>query len=373
MKRVLSKIIILIPILLIIYITLKISFYEFPIYSIQPSQNRRPDGTFHYKGAIHLHTNFSHDGEGSVSELLLAASKADLDYVIVTDHNNLGTKEYEGYKQGVLLITGMEVSTPYGHFLALDIDEELKEAEKSDYFFKRIKQKGGFSIIAHPGSASNPWTDKKNLDYDGIELINLKSYFENSFKPPFIKGLISTIFIPLNFRWSMLNLLTYPQKEIEFLLDGLATHPVFITCGSDAHGKPSYKKVIDFCLTHIITNTPLTNEYNTDRKIILSAIKNGSLYIANDFIANADSFYAYMDINYKDNTRNLKIGVRDFPKKDNLKINVYSMDKKIFSQKGNTAIVKGLPTEHLRIEIMIDIPSIFFGSSEVLWIIALIP
>ncbi|MCX7958924.1 MAG: CehA/McbA family metallohydrolase, partial [Deltaproteobacteria bacterium] len=342
------------------------------VYTIQPYPNKRPDGTYHYKGAIHLHTNYSHDGIGTIPELLLAASKAELNFVIVTDHNNMNAKEYEGYKQGVLLIAGMEVSTPYGHFLALDIGEDLKETERTDYFFKRIKSKGGFSVIAHPTSPSNPWTDKKNLEYDGIELITLKTYLENAFRPPFVRGIFSTIFTPVNFRWSMLNLMTYPKREIDFLSDALATHPVFITCGSDAHGKPPYDKVIDFCLTHIITDTPLTNEYTTDKKIILSAIRNGSLYIASDFIANADGFYAYMDINPKDNTRTLKVGIREFPEKNRLKINVFAMDKKVYSERGNSAVIKGLPTKHLRVEVMIDIPSVLFGSSEILWITALI-
>ncbi|MCX7943424.1 MAG: CehA/McbA family metallohydrolase [Deltaproteobacteria bacterium] len=372
MKNVVAKIVIVSPIIFIIYVSFRIAFFNFPVYDVKPQASKRPDGTYHYKGAIHLHTNYSHDGIGTVSEILLAASKADLNFVIITDHNNLSIKSYEGYKQGVLLIAGMEVSTPYGHFLAIDIDEPLKESERSDYFFKRVKSKGGFSIVAHPTRHSNPWTDKKNLDFEGIELINLKSYFEDSFKPPFLRGIISTLYSPINFRWSMLNILTYPRKEIEFLNDALATHPVFITCGSDAHGKPPYDKVIDFCINHIITDTPLTNDPITDKKIILSAIKNGSLYIANDFIASADGFYAYMDVNPTDNTRTLKIGVRDFPNKDALKINVYSNKKRIFSQKSNSAVVKGLPITPIRVEVTIEIPSVILGKKEILWITALI-
>lgn len=372
MKKIITKLLIILPVILIIYFVLRIAFYSFPVYNVQPPPNKRSDGTYHYKGAIHLHTNYSHDGTGVVPELLLAASKSDLNFVIVTDHNNLNAKQYEGYNQGVLLIAGTEISTPYGHFLALDIDETLKETEKSDYFFKRIKSKGGFSIIAHPTSPTNPWTDRKNLDYDGIELINLKTYLENSFKPPFLRGAISTLFMPINFKWSMMNLMTYPEKEIKFVSEALITHPAFITCGSDAHGKPSYDKVIDFCINHIITDTPLTNNYEIDKKIILSAIKNGSLYIASDFIANADNFYIYMDPEPKNNSRTLKVGVKDFPKNDILKINVYSMDKRVYSAKGNSATIKGLPNEHLRVEVMIDVPSVLFGHTELLWIIAIV-
>lgn len=372
MRNFITKIIIALPIILVVYVSLRIALFSFPVYNIQPTTNKRPDGTYHYKGAIHIHTNFSHDGVGTISELMLAASKAELNFVIVTDHNNLSAKEYEGYKQGVLLIAGTEVSTPFGHFLALNINEVPRESERSDYFFKRIRQKGGFSIIAHPTSPSNPWIDKKNLDYEGIELITLKTYLENSFRPPFLSGIISTIFIPVNFKWSMLNLITYPQKEFDLLSDALETHPVFITCGIDVHGKPSYDKVIDFCLTHIITNTPLTNDYRVDKDIILSSIRSGLTYIANDFIASADSFYAYMDINPQNNTRDLKVGVKDFPGEDQLRINLSSKNKMLFTQKGNAAVIKNLPNTPLRIEVMINIPSVFIGSYEVLWITALI-
>jgi len=372
MKGIVTKLLIFLPIILIVYCSLRIVLYELPVYKPQPVPNRRADGTYHYKGAIHLHTNFSHDGVGTVPQLLLAASKFEMNFVITTDHNNINAREYEGYNQGVLLIAASETSTPHGHFLALDIDEPLKESEKSDYYFKRIKQKGGFSVIAHPSSPTNPWTDKKNLDFDGIELINLKTYLENSFRPPFLRGIISTMYMPINLRWSMMNLLTYPDKEVEFLFDALATHPVIITCGSDAHGKPSYDKVIDFCLNHIITDTPLTNSVDVDKKIILSAIRNGSLYIANDFIANADSFYIYMNQNPATNTRNIKIEVKDFPENNLLKIRAYSMNKLVSEQRGNSMTLKLPSLEHTLIQVFIQVPSVLFGTTEVLWITALV-
>ncbi|MGB9599129.1 MAG: PHP domain-containing protein [Myxococcota bacterium] len=372
MKGIIAKFLIALPVIFIVYTTLRIALYDFPVYDIKQPPNRRADGTYHYKGAIHLHTNYSNDATGTIPEILLAASKSELNFVIVTDHNNLNARKHEGYNQGVLLIAGMEVSTSYGHFLAFGIDEPLKESEKNDYFFKYVKSRGGFSIIAHPTSPSNPWTDKKNLDFDGVELINLKTYLENSFRPPFLRGIISTIFSTLNFRWSMLNLMTYPKNEMKFLSEALTTHPVAITCGSDAHGKPSYDRVIDFCINHIITDTPLTNNYDIDKKIILSAIRNGSLYIASDFIANADNFYIYIDPDPQDNTRTLKVGIKNFPQQDLLKINVYAMDKKVYSRRGNSATIKGMPNEHLRVEVMIDVPSILFGSTEILWITAIV-
>jgi hypothetical protein len=372
MKRIITKIVIALPVLLFVYSTMRIIFYDFPVYTPRPASTKRSDGTYHYKGAIHIHTNFSHDGTGTIPQLLLAASKAELNFVITTDHNNLDAKEYEGYKQGILLIAATEVSTPAGHFLAFDIDEPLRESEKSDYYFKRVREKGGFSIIAHPTSPTNPWTDKKNLDFEGIELINMKTYLENSFRPPFLRGLISTMYTPLNFKWGMMNLLTYPEKEVELLFDTLAIHPVTIICGIDAHGRPSYDRVIDSCINHIITDTPLKNSPESDRKIIISAIRNGSAYLAYDFIASADNFYIYAGQSSTSSLRTIKAEVKDFEKRDMLRFRVYSKKRMISEQKGESITLKIPSFESVLVQVFIEVPSIFFGNTELLWITALV-
>lgn len=372
MKRLLSKVILLLPVILIIYSSLRISFYELPVYRTLSPPSRRSDGTYHYKGVIHIHTPYAQEGAQDIPKLLLAASKADLNFVIVTNYNNIEVKRHEGYRQGVMLIAGIEITNNYGHFLALDTDETLTETEKSDYFFKRVREKGGFSIISHPVSPVSPWTDRKNLDYEGIELISLRTYRENRFRPPFLRGIISTIFSPFNFRWTLLNDLTYPVKEIEFLSDALSTHPVFITCGIGKIKKTNYKQITDFCLNHIITDTPLTNNYNIDRKIILSAIRNGSLYIANDFIAPADNFFIYLTNSPSGRDRTLRIGIKDFPHKDAIRFKIYSNNRQIATSIGDSMSITHLPYGALRVEVYLKVPSVLFGSSEVLWINALV-
>ena len=41
-----------------------------------------------YAGAIHVHTRHS-DGSGTVPEVISAAQKAEIDFLIITDHNNM--------------------------------------------------------------------------------------------------------------------------------------------------------------------------------------------------------------------------------------------------------------------------------------------
>ena len=78
------------------------------------------DGYTRVAGVVHVHTTLS-DGGGTVDDVVAAAKAAGLGFVAVTDHNNVDAKPYEGYRDGVLLIAGAELSTTAGHVLGLGI------------------------------------------------------------------------------------------------------------------------------------------------------------------------------------------------------------------------------------------------------------
>ena len=64
-----------------------------------------------YVGAIHIHSCYS-DGSGTLREITAAARKADLDFVVLTDHDTLRPREdgWQGWRDDVLLVTGIEVT-----------------------------------------------------------------------------------------------------------------------------------------------------------------------------------------------------------------------------------------------------------------------
>ena len=74
-------------------------------------------------GVVHVHTTLS-DGGGTPEEVIAAARAAGLEFVAITDHNNLDAKPLEGYRDGVLVLVGSELSTPAGHVLGLGLDRD---------------------------------------------------------------------------------------------------------------------------------------------------------------------------------------------------------------------------------------------------------
>lgn len=104
----------------------------------------------HYSpGALHMHTTYS-DGSGSVEDLVRAARSAGLEWIILTDHDTLGGKHYEGWHDGVLLIVDHEITPDRNHFLALNVDEVIDNTLAPQDFVDEVYARGGFGIIAHP-------------------------------------------------------------------------------------------------------------------------------------------------------------------------------------------------------------------------------
>ncbi|HEY3315245.1 MAG TPA: hypothetical protein VGL40_08245 [Bacillota bacterium] len=103
-----------------------------------------------YTGAIHVHSTYS-DGRGTVPGIITAAAAAGLDFVVLTDHDSLAGKRYEGWHGGVLLLVGQEVSPEKEHYLAFGLDEVVPAVlGGSDRYVAAVASKGGFGFIAHP-------------------------------------------------------------------------------------------------------------------------------------------------------------------------------------------------------------------------------
>ncbi|NWG21768.1 MAG: CehA/McbA family metallohydrolase [Chloroflexi bacterium] len=102
-----------------------------------------------YPGALHMHTHFS-DGSGSVEDLAIAARDAGLRWIIITDHDDLRAKAWEGWLHDVLVIAGYEITPPRNHFLVLGIDRLVDHHLPPQAFIDEVYAAGGSGIIAHP-------------------------------------------------------------------------------------------------------------------------------------------------------------------------------------------------------------------------------
>jgi hypothetical protein len=258
------------------------------------------------RGAIHIHTRRS-DGTGTVDDVAKAAARAGVNFVILTDHGD-GTREPEApvYRDGVLCIDAVEVSTAGGHVVALDLPRAAYSlGGESRDVVEDIRRMGGMAIAAHPVSARPQlrWTDW-SVALDGVEWINADSEWRDE---------------PL--RAIARTLLTYPFRRPETLAtlldrseeslhrwDGLTEQrPVVALAAADAHARipltsvgdpydnrlslpiPGYEQIFR-AFSIALPGVALSGEPNTDARMVLDAIRRGLVFSSIDALAGPVAF-----------------------------------------------------------------------------------
>ena len=272
---------------------------------------------YEYKGTIHLHSRYS-DGSGTVPEIIRKAANAGLDFVVLTDHDSLSALygRYEGWHDGVLLLVGQEISPRTHHYLAFDLNREIRGKYRTDYqnIIDDVTASGGFGFIAHPYGGKQPplfrsrtqaWTDWNVTGYTGIEIWSYMIDWVDS-----------------------LNILTfmyyylYPEKAIsgprpEALRkwDEVSQDRRVVGLGStDAHAKPlpifrfikflPYEYLFQTIRTHVLLNEPLsTHSFPAGKQLIYDAIKAGHCFIAYDLLADSMGFTFMAEAKESNRTR----------------------------------------------------------------------
>ena len=111
------------------------------------------------KADLHIHTAHS-DGLATVPELLAhVATKTDLRFVAITDHDNfVGAKQAArlGQQFGIRVVLGEEVSTADGHLLALFTHKYLPPGRPIAKMLAAIHAQGELAIVPHPCDHSFP-------------------------------------------------------------------------------------------------------------------------------------------------------------------------------------------------------------------------
>jgi len=152
----------------------------------------RPSEGRWYRGELHAHTTHS-DGTLSPRELLEVAAQAGLDFIAITDHNTItaldaASREPTGAGAGAglpMVIPGLELTTFYGHAVALGIREyvswhEAKLDDGMNRLASIVHEMGGLFAIAHPFSPGYPvcagcqW-EYENTDMSVVDLMEVWS------------------------------------------------------------------------------------------------------------------------------------------------------------------------------------------------------
>ena len=100
---------------------------------------------------LHVHTNYSKDGESSVEEILRRAEEEGLDVIAITDHDSVdGAKKALSIPSAVLVIPGIEVSTKQGHLLVLGVTEIIPSGLDVVETMSIARRMGALLILPHP-------------------------------------------------------------------------------------------------------------------------------------------------------------------------------------------------------------------------------
>jgi len=266
----------------------------------RPVVGRAPeDGYVRIPGVVHVHTTFS-DGGGTPDEVIRAARETGARFVVITDHNNADARAFEGYRDGVLVIVGSELSTTAGHILGLGIaDHAYRFSGDALDGLDDIRNLGGFAVAAHPLS---PRDDLRFTGWDlpgpwAVELLNGDSEWRTAGP----RMLLTLALYGLNHRYALLRLLNPPDATLARWDALLAERDVAGLAGTDAHSRvpvtktkalrfPAYASLFGLVRNHVLLTSPLTGRFQEDRTAVLEALRLGRSYVGVDALAPADDF-----------------------------------------------------------------------------------
>ncbi|MHC1741323.1 MAG: CehA/McbA family metallohydrolase [Anaerolineaceae bacterium] len=259
---------------------------------------------------IHIHTTYS-DGFGTYSSISAAAASANLDVIILTDHN-IWVKGLEGYYTNagrqVLVLTGEEVHNQNrlpqkNHLLVLGAEAEMATyAFDPQTLISTISKHGGLSFLAHPDEMNLPivneddisWVDWNIDGFSGFELWNhfseLKTVSRSTFQ------LLLNVFFPN-------RIATSPAQATLDRWDHLLSEGKHLSVigGADAHAQihhlgPITKTIFPYFFhfssinNHLLLPEPLSGDLLQDKAMVYRALGKGSSYIGYDKPASTYGF-----------------------------------------------------------------------------------
>jgi hypothetical protein len=130
------------------------------------------------RGDLHCHTLHS-DGDGWPAEMLGQAVRRGLDFLGVTDHNQVGHQADYAAVRGEhlpILLPGVEVTTYRGHWNAWGTDRwwEFREpvAEAVSRTMQAASASGALVSVNHPKPFGPPWEYPEAIGYHAVEVWN---------------------------------------------------------------------------------------------------------------------------------------------------------------------------------------------------------
>jgi hypothetical protein len=253
-------------------------------------------------GVLHVHTRAS-DGSGTVADVMSAAEKAHLTFVAITDHNVAMTQtELNEDPPDLPIISGEELGTNAGHFLALGIPASWVEPKTKDdrELLAAARSVGAFRVLAHPFHPHTPWTDWGTTDFDGIEIWNEDATWRQN---NFFDLVNALIIYGENNQLALVRLARTPDENFAKWDELLQQRPVAGICAADTHARirlafgkdwkfPQYVPSLEVAREHVLISPDAGggNPALASASEIVDTLRNGHSYCGLDSLYPADGF-----------------------------------------------------------------------------------
>jgi hypothetical protein len=242
---------------------------------------------YEIEGVYHLHSLYS-DGRKSIDQIVRIATEEGLDFLILTDHGkpNFAALNSQGWKSGVLLLAGSELSVSRGHLVGLGFrtpDPSTSFAQNAEEAACEIASLGGFTVIAHPYSKTS-WSWGETSQYSGLEIIDADSTLRSHFLAslPYLPALL------IKPEVALLHMVDPPDRTMakwDRLLGQGQMHAYFSV---DAHYL--YRAVFRVFHLHVLLDEPPSPSFEQASAQVFGALRMGNFYSAVDAAAAAKGF-----------------------------------------------------------------------------------
>lgn len=259
------------------------------------SFDSRPPAT-HIVGGYHIHTVRS-DGTGTADEIAAAASRADLQFVILTDHGDATrTPDPPAYRHGILVIDAIELNTREGHLVALGLTEAAPYplAGLARDVIEDVHRLGGSVVIAHPDSprAELSWRGGQGVFAEGVEWLNVDSEWRDESASHLLLRTTQSL---LRTPEAIAALFSRPDRSLQRWDAWSRARPTFGLAALDAHAnvgwreseeprqrtvfaRPTYESLFRTVAQTVIIDAGLSGDARIDASRVLSAILTGQSY-----------------------------------------------------------------------------------------------
>ena len=337
---------------------------------------------YDYRGIIHCHSTYS-DGTGDMEEIAKAANETGLDFVMMTDHDQMKPVEdgQEKWAGSSLIICGTEITPDKNHYIVFG-DKKLKDAgtlreRKPQEYIDAVNDQNWFGFIAHTdhigttkfGIPSYKWEDWGVSNYTGMGLWDLMTDWQGQLDRDDVSMEVYTEFedwlsgprLETLKRWDELN---KTRKVVG--IGEIDNHKYKKDYnGQTLHIFP-YEVAFKTICNHILLDKPLEKDYKKAKKQVLEAVKYGSVYVSFDWWDDPTEFSFEIDNGKKvaGMGDTIELGERtelvaSFPQEGLL--NVYRNGESVHEEEGDEILVDLTEPGSYRVEAM---------RNDIVWILS---